>query len=153
MRGKTKYKDINDIITAYLEPRLKSECERLGIPQSFIDGIYAIWPKAFEYSSLCEPLNRDGRVVAVRIRIDSEIHSPRAALLEFWHELWHAKEYYENSGFSERRAHLYVLKRVFGAFLGKVAAWISPVGFLSPNRRRRVDEGGSRHIDKERQAK
>ena len=81
MRAKAKYKDINDIIAGYLEPRLTSECERLGIPQSFIDGIYSIWPKAFEYSSLCEPVERGGKVVAVRIRIDSELHSPRAALL------------------------------------------------------------------------
>jgi hypothetical protein len=137
MRAKPKYKDINDIITGYLEPRLKSECERLGIPKSFIDGIYAIWPKAFEYSSLCEPIERDGKVIAVRIRIDSELRSPRAALLDFWHELWHAKEYYENREISERRAQLYVLKRATGALLGKVGAWIYLARLLSSVQRRR----------------
>ena len=137
MTAKAKYKDINDIIAGYLEPRLKSECERLGIPQSFIAGIYAIWPREFGYSSLCEPVERDGKVVAVRIRIDSELRNPRAALLEFWHELWHAKEYYENREFSERGAHLYVLRRAAGAVLGKVAGWIYLVRLLPPIRRRR----------------
>jgi len=137
MRAKPKYKDINDIIAGCLEPRLKSECERLGVPQSFIDGIYAIFPKAFEYSSLCEPIEQDSRVVAVRIRIDNELRSPRAALLEFWHEMWHAKECYENRKSSEWRANLYVLKRATGALLGKVPGWICLVRRLSPFRCRR----------------
>jgi len=132
MMAKIKYKDIDDIIAGYLEPRLKSECERLGIPQSFISGIYAIWPREFGYSSLCKPVEQNGRVVRVTIRIDSELRNPRAALLEFWHELWHAKEYYENSKPSELRAYLYVCRRAAGAVLGKVVGWIYLIRLLPP---------------------
>ncbi len=123
MRVKTKYKDINDIIAGYLEPRLKSECQRLGIPQSFIAGIYGIYPEAFA-SSCCELIKQGDKVVAVKIRINSELRSPRVALLHFWHELWHAKECYEDTKSSEWRARLYSLRRAVDTVLGKVVGWI-----------------------------
>ncbi len=137
MSAKAKYEDISDIIAGYLEPRLKSECERLEIPQSFIAGIYGIYPKPFVHSSRCELIKQDDKVVAVMIRIDSELRSPRIALLHFWHELWHAKQCYENSKPSERSAYLYALKRAVGAVLGKVAGWIYLVRLLSLLRHRR----------------
>jgi len=44
MKPRVKYRDINDIIDRHLKPRLKSECERLGILDWFIAGIYGIYP-------------------------------------------------------------------------------------------------------------
>ena len=113
MKKKVKYRDINDIIEKYLKPRLASECERLGIPESFIAGIYGIYPE-LDCSSCCEPVREEGRVREVRIRIDSEIRSPLVAILHFWHEMRHAKDYYEDCKSSEWRAYLYMLKRGLG---------------------------------------
>jgi len=111
MKNKAEYRDISDIIEKHLKPRLKSECERLGIPQSFIAGIYGIYPEPFVRSSCCEPIKQGDKVKAVMIRIDSEIRSPRIVLMDFWHELRHAKDCYENRKSSEWRANLYVLRR------------------------------------------
>jgi len=110
MKKKAKYRDINDIIERRLKPRLASECQRLGIPESFIAGIYGIYPE-LDCSSCCEPTREEGKVREVRIRIDSEIRSPLVATLHFWHEMRHAKDYYEDNRSSEWRAYLYMLKR------------------------------------------
>ncbi len=69
---RTKYIDISDIIESYIQPRVKSECERLGIPPSFIDGIYGIYPAVFGAASCCEPVREGTTIKAVRIRIDSD---------------------------------------------------------------------------------
>ena len=103
--------DIDEIIEKVLRPELKRECERLGIPESFIKGIYAILPKAWEYSSLCEPVERSGKVEGVRIRIDYRINKPGAALRDFWHEMRHAKDYYNGRKSSEAKATIYSWKR------------------------------------------
>jgi len=110
MTKKRKYEDISEIIEEHLKPRLGAECNRLGIPESFIDGIYATFPKAFAYSSRCDPIEQDGKIVKVKIRLDSEMRSPFLALTEFWHEMRHAKDCYENRVPSEWRANLYVLE-------------------------------------------
>lgn len=110
MKKKAKYRDISDIIDKHLKPRLESECQRLGIPESFIAGIYGIYPQ-FDCSSCCEPIGEEGKVREVRIRIDSEIRSPLVATLHFWHEMRHAKDYYKDCKSSEGRAYLYMLKR------------------------------------------
>ena len=113
MEKKAKYRDISDIIDRHLKPRLASECQRLGIPESFIAGIYGIYPQ-LDCSSCCEPIREEGKIREVRIRIDSEIRSPRMAILHFWHEMRHAKDYYEDNRSSEWRAYLYMLKRGLG---------------------------------------
>jgi hypothetical protein len=107
------HRDINDIVEEVLKPELNAECNRLGIPQSFIKGIYGIYPKAWEYCSLCEPVERNGSVEGVRIRIDCRITSPGSALRDFWHEMWHSKDYYRGRESSEVRATLYSWKRYF----------------------------------------
>ena len=107
---KAKYRDINDIIDRHLKPRLASECQRRGISASFIAGIYGIYPE-IDCSSCCEPIREEGKVREVRIRIDSEIRSPLVAILHFWHEMRHAKDYYEDCKAPEGRAYLYMLKR------------------------------------------
>ena len=111
MKNKAEYRDISDIIDKHLKPRLKSECERLRIPQSFITGIYGIYPEPFVHSSCCELIKQGDKTQAAVIRIDSEIRNPQIALMHFWHELRHAKDYYENRKSSEWRANLYVLRR------------------------------------------
>ena len=110
MKKKARYRDINDVIERHLKPRLESECQRLGIPESFIVGIYGIYPE-LDCSSCCEPIREGGKVREVRIRIDSEIRSSLVAALHFWHEMRHAKDYYEDCKSSEGRAYLYMLKR------------------------------------------
>jgi len=112
MKKKAKYRDVSDIIEKHLTPRLASECERPGVPESFIAGIYGIYPE-IDCSSCCEPIREEGKVRKVRIRIDSEIRSPRVAILHFWHEMRHAKDYYEDNSSSEWKAYLYMLKRGF----------------------------------------
>ena len=119
MRKKTKYEDISDIIERCLKPRLASECQRLGIPESFIAGIYGIYPE-IDCSSCCEPIREEGKVREVRIRIDSEIRSPLVATMHFWHEMRHAKGYYEDGKSSEGRAYLYMLKRGLGQLVESV---------------------------------
>ena len=111
MARRTKYKDINEIIDCHLKPRLKSERERLGIPETFIAGIYGIYPEPFVKSSCCEPLEEAGKIEAVRIRIDCEICNLRVAVKHFWHEMRHAKDLYNNRKCSEWNAELYAMKR------------------------------------------
>ena len=108
-----RQKNIDDIIQNTLHPRLNSECERLGIAPSFIKGIYAIYPKPWEYGSLCEPVEKDGSITGVRIRIDTTIASPSQAKRDFWHEMRHAKDYYEGGKHSELKAFLYSWRRYF----------------------------------------
>ena len=120
MKKKTSYRDINDIIEIRLKPRLASECLRLGIPDSFIAGIYGIYPE-LDCSSCCEPTREEGKVREVRIRIDSEIRSPRVAILHFWHEMRHAKDYYEDRKSSEGKAYLYMLKRGLEELVSPIA--------------------------------
>ena len=125
MKSRAKYRDVSDIIQRYLEPRLESECQRLGMPSSFIVGIYGTYPEPFVRSSWCELIKQDGKTQAVRIRIDGEIRSPREALMHFWHEMRHAKDYYENSWSSEWRAYLYMLKRCLEELVRPVSAWLT----------------------------
>lgn len=104
--------DIEKIITNTLRTLLPLECQRLGVPSSFIQGIYSIFPKPFEYSSLCEPIEQDGKINGVRIRIDTTIRSEGRALRDFWHEMYHAKEYFEGrETHSEAKATLYSWRR------------------------------------------
>ncbi len=109
--------DIDEIIAKVLKPELKPECERLGIPESFIKGIHSILPKVWEYSSLCQPDERNGEVVGVWIRIDCEIRKVVPALRDLWHEMWHAKDYYEGKKTSEAKAILYSWRRYLGRLL------------------------------------
>ena len=108
-----RQKNIDDIIKNALCPRLNSECQRLDIPLSFIKGVYSIYPKAWEYSSLCEPAEKDSKIEGVRIRIDMTITSPSQAKRDFWHEMRHARDYYEGRKHSEFKAFLYSWKRYF----------------------------------------
>lgn len=107
---KVRYKNIDDILNYCLKPRLAGECQRLCIPEWFVPGLYGIYHD-LDCSSCCEPIRQDGKVQKVRIRIDNEIRSPAIALLHFWHEMRHAKDYYENCKPSEFRAYLYMLIR------------------------------------------
>ncbi len=111
IKRRTKYIDISDIIESYIQPRVKSECERLGIPPSFIDGIYGIYHELFGAVSCCEPVREGTTIKAVRIRIDSEIRCPQKALRHFGHELRHAQDIYENKKSPEWKADLYAWKR------------------------------------------
>jgi len=120
MTRKSKYRDISEIIERHLEPRLKSECRKLGIPESFVAGIYGVYAEPFGHSSQCEPVIQEGQTVAVRIRIDSEIRAPSRAVMHFWHELRHAKDCYEKRPSSEWKAHLYVLKRCLSEAFARV---------------------------------
>lgn len=117
MKNKANYIDISDLIRRELQPVLKSECERLAIPDSFIAGIYGIYPKPFVRSSCCEPIDQDGRIQGARARIDSEIRNRPIALLHFWHEMRHAKDYYENRKASEWAAYAYELRRCLEQFM------------------------------------
>ena len=117
---RTDYRDIDDIIDKVIKPRLNKECQKLGIPSSFIHDVAAIYPKPFEFHSICQPVRGDGtyveseeeEVAKVKIRIDSTIRRHSAALIAFWHEMYHAKQYYEGKKRqSELRATLYSWKR------------------------------------------
>jgi hypothetical protein len=105
------YDELNKIIEQSLKPLLKTECEKLGIPQDFIKGIYPIFPKSFEYTSACEPIVEGNKIEGVRIRIDCTITKPGPALRDFWHEMRHAKDCYEGKNSSEIKAEFYSLKR------------------------------------------
>ncbi len=113
------YDELNQIIEQSLKPQIESECHRLGIPPDFIKGIYPIFPKILEYSSMCEHVEKDGKIEGVRIRIDCSITKPVPALRDFWHEMRHAKDYYESRKPSEIRAGLYSWKRYFQYILRK----------------------------------
>ena len=119
MRRKSRRKDINEIIEKRLKPRLTAECRRLGLPESFISRIQGIYPRLFYYSSLCKPVKQNGKVIAVTIHIGSDNRSEWTALMHFWHELRHAKDYYEGKSPSEAKACLYMLKRCFVELLAK----------------------------------
>lgn len=108
---KMPYDELNKIIEISLKPEIESECHRLGIPPDFIKGIYPIFPKVLEHSSICEPVKKDGKIEGVRIRIDCSITKPSAALRDFWHEMRHAKDYYEGRKSSEITANFYSWKR------------------------------------------
>ena len=110
-------RDIDEIIEKILRPELTKECNHLGIPESFIKGIHSIFPKPFEYSSFCEPIEENGRVEGVRIRIDCEINQAGPALRDFLHEMRHAKDYYEGKNSSELKAVLYSWIRYFERLL------------------------------------
>ncbi len=100
--------DSQEIIDKKLKPILPYECQRLGIPESFIKGIYRMYRNSF-----CEPIiNDNGNVISVRIRIKSEITRPCSAYRDFIHELWHAKNYYIcKASSSDLVAELYAWRR------------------------------------------
>ena len=105
------YTSVDDIIQNCLEPRLKDECGRLGMPQSFVEDVYATFPKPLSYPSACEPIETDGKIRGVRIRISCEIRSPKQALRHFWHEMRPAKDYYDNKRPSGWKAAVYAWRR------------------------------------------
>ena len=107
------YDELNQIIEESLKPQIELECHILKIPPDFIKGIYPIFPKILEYASMCEPVKKDGKVEGVRIRIDCSITKPIPALRDFWHEMRHAKDFYEGRKSSEIKANFYSWKRYF----------------------------------------
>lgn len=94
------------------QPLVHTEATRLGIDPSFIRGVFAVLPKPFEYSSICEPIQGNGRVEGVRIRIDARHTRPAGALLDFWREMYHAREYFLGERAPERKASAYACKRL-----------------------------------------
>ncbi len=123
MRRKSRGKDINEIIEKWLKPRLELECQRLDLPESFISSVQGIYPRLFHYSSLCKPVQQNGKVIAVTIHIGSDNRSQWTALMHFWHELRHAKDYYEGKPPSEAKAYFYMLRRCFVELLAKASPW------------------------------
>jgi len=110
--GQAMPNSIDNIIAMELVPLLDRECARLGIPREFVVGVYGIWPRAFEYGSLCEPVwDQDGHLRGVTIRIASD-HGRLGARIDFLHELHHARSYYRGERSSELRAWLYALSRI-----------------------------------------
>jgi hypothetical protein len=100
--------DNQEIIDKKLKPILPYECQKLGMPESFIKGIYSMWR-----SSFCEAITNDnGNVISVRIRIRYDITRPCSAYRDFIHELWHAKNYYiGKKSSSDLVAELYAWRR------------------------------------------
>jgi hypothetical protein len=121
---KREQKNINTIIEEYLTPQLAIECQRLSIPDEFVIGIYGIHSEPFGRGTSCEHVEENGKAVGVRIRIDSEIRNPFHAKMHLWHELKHAKDYYENVPTSEWRANLFVAKRFFSEVVTTTTRWI-----------------------------
>ena len=115
------YDELNQIIEQFIKPQIEPECHSLGISPDFIQGIYPIFPKTLEYSSMCEPVYRNGNIKGVRIRINCSIDKPGPALRDFWHEMRHAKDYYEGRKSSEMKANLYSWRRYLQHLLHKKA--------------------------------
>lgn len=148
-----KHACVDEIIRAIITPSLASECSRLGIPVSFVQDVSGVHPKTGEFDSICQLVDKDGcwtrevsSGVAVRIRIACDITSPILALVHFWHEMWHAKEFYERRRpASELRATMYSMRRAFFEIIpcirvlhsceGKGASvrWHLPVGTKRPD--------------------
>lgn len=120
--------DVDEIIKHYIKPRLSTECEKIGVPESFILSIYGCYSKPFEYQSKCYPeYNKSsGEIIGVHIRIgDINRNKPRTVLSDFRHELWHTKKYYcgvdqDKIKFEELRADLYAIRGSFGDFVSHI---------------------------------
>ena len=120
-----KNRNINEIIDNILLPQLPYECRKLGIPIDFIAGVYGMYPEAFGRVSCCVPILENNKIIAVNIRLDSEIRNSFIAKMHFWHELRHAQDCYENKPAREWRVHGYVLKRIISALVVTIANLIS----------------------------
>ncbi len=129
--------EIVEIISTYLEPKLKDECHRLGIPTDFIISINARRHKPFECGSRCYPENNEsGSIVGVAVSIcdDCIRGKPGKALSDFRHELRHAKDYYhglvsddaDERMLREAKANMYARRRYLESVgeyvLGKLKA-------------------------------
>ena len=117
MKRVVKNRNINEIILNILLPQLPYECRKLGIPTDFIAGIYGMYPEVFGRVSCCEPIFKGTKIVAVNIRLDSEIRNSFTAKMHFWHELRHAQDCYENKPSKEWKAHGYVIKRILSTLV------------------------------------
>jgi hypothetical protein len=102
--------DIEEIIKEYIEPRKVDECKRLGIPPEFILDIKGGYLDLFE-GAKCIPTEKEGKIIGVEIIINCDEKRPRGARGDFFHEMRHAKKYYENESNSELGAYLYMIKR------------------------------------------
>lgn len=110
--------DIDQIIQEYIEPMIGDECERLGIPPSFIIGVHAGTPSTHSdklAGAKCIPVrengNKYGKITGVRIHFNERENRPRGARGAFFHEFRHARDYYNNEPLSELKAYSYMLKR------------------------------------------
>lgn len=84
---------MESVVQKYVESVKSGECKRLGIPESFIDGIHYC-RKEFIGGS-CNPSLKNGNVVSVDIEID-ENEGPLKAKRSFFHEIKHAQQYFKN---------------------------------------------------------
>ena len=105
--------DTEQIIQEYLEPRIPDECGRLGIPLSFIRGIY---PGRMQLEAAnCAPVRKDGEkngeIIGVIIKLDYEEKRPRGARGSFFHEFKHAQKYYKREPQSDFEAYWYEIRR------------------------------------------
>lgn len=125
-----RQRDITDIIQTYIRPLLNSECRRLGMPPSFVRNVRGVYPKHWEFNSVCRSIGEDGsslqgggEVACVEIGIDSTIRTPSRGLMDFWHEIYHAKEFYRGKRrTSEFKATLYSWRRLFEECLRQAAS-------------------------------
>jgi len=132
---------VSEIIDQYLKPRLREECERLGIPVEFILSLKAGYCKPFEYCSRCDPVDEQGNFIytyqenmtnveisGVHIKLgDCNDEKPRRALSELRHELRHAKDWYDGTSYigmsqdekrkGESRANWYARRRALEDFI------------------------------------
>lgn len=61
---------------------------------------------------------------AVRVRLNCEINNTQVALLDFWHEMKHAKDMYEEKDSPEWGANFYAAKRALREFKPSIPIYL-----------------------------
>ncbi len=116
--------ETQEIIEKYLKPRVRSECERLKIPSSFVKGLLArseedmidYWGIVYN-ARLHNVYDENGKLIGVEIWFKDGIKSKIKMLLLFFHEMDHVKDKYYGKMTSESRATCYSWKRLLQELL------------------------------------
>jgi len=114
-------KNTDYLINLYVYPLLEEECKRLKVPREFVLGVYSCYCKD-SVSGYVEKVQREDKLVGVRVRI-GECNQNRLSVLNvFFHEMHHVKEEWEGRKrfLSELRADLYAWSRIFQLMLGEM---------------------------------
>ena len=103
--------NIDYIIREEIVPILDEECERLGIPKNFVSGVYGCYSNLDRRSYAQRIEDENGNTIKVRIRIGDSNKTVNQAKFDFYHEMWHAREYFLGENISEKNAWSYAGKR------------------------------------------
>ena len=108
---------MESVIQKYVDPIKSEECRKLGIPESFIDGVHDCRQRFV--GGFCRPSLENGKVISVDIGIDEDEGS-LTAKRRFFHEIKHAQQYFKkdyrevhfiNPVYYEIEASMYEWKR------------------------------------------